>query len=58
MESKVKIKRELADGDATSRKRTRPNAGDPQLEIDEEGNFRETVVTTAEGTQQVVIELD
>lgn len=57
-EAKVKIKRELDDSDSTSRKRRRPNVGDAQLELDDDGNFRESVVTTAEGTQQVVIELD
>lgn len=57
-ETKKRVKREPDDEGQVSRKRASPSAGAVQLEIDNDGNFRETVVKTESGEERVVIELE
>ena len=52
----AKVKREQADENPRPRKVSRPNAGDTQLELDDDGRMRERSTATLEGP--LVIEID
>lgn len=52
----MKIKRERLDENERARKKTRPKAGDTQLELDDDGDFREAFTSTLPKPE--VIELE
>lgn len=54
----MKIKREKEDNNPRPRKKARPSVGDTQLEIDDDGGFRERSISTLPAVEREVIELD
>ncbi|KAK4496758.1 hypothetical protein PRZ48_012741 [Zasmidium cellare] len=57
-DTKRKIKRERKDENPRPRKVSRPSNGDTQLELDDEGSFRESSTATLDREEPEIIELD